>query len=258
MSPESAAYPVLYACVAHGPTVLADHLFLHDPDPDFDDPDLLSTAHLCVAAAPRHHRVYTHTARGRIHAFLMADPDPLLFFFAIANESLGPPQALLLLNRLRHAFSSNLLTAPFDPPAPHCLQDQFLPVLHGLLSSPAPSPSEEKPSLPPLSPPLSPPPPEPSPVEERNENENEGKEKKKKHKPKKKKSLVSAENRTTIFVSDDEIGDENACLSFPSVKQARRAWERLVRVVLLVDLLICTFLFAIWLLVCRGFKCLAA
>lgn len=74
----------------------------------------------------------------------------------------------------------------------------------------------------------------------------------------KKRSSLAGENRTTILVSDDDIGGQIACLSFRQVKQARRVWERLLRVALIVDLVICSFLFLIWIMVCRGFKCLAA
>ncbi|KAH7658052.1 Synaptobrevin/VAMP-like protein [Dioscorea alata] len=253
-SSESPPPPaVLYACVAHGSTILAELLFDHDADLtlDLDDPDLLSTAHRCLAAAPRYHRFYTHTARGRIHAFLIPDPDPFLLFFIIAHESFPRPEALLLLHRLRQAFlSSNVL---LDSPSPHCLQNQLLPVFKSLLS---PSdPPEETPS-PPRSPSAEDALVADPAVDERIDDES--KELKEKPMLKKKRSSLPGENRTTILVSDDDIGEQIGCLSFRQVKQARRVWERLVRVALIVDLVICSFLFLIWIMVCRGFKCLAA
>ncbi|CAL9181480.1 unnamed protein product [Musa hybrid cultivar] len=156
MIPVPDPNPILYACVAHGTTILAE---LSSAEAGGGDDDLpLGHAAGCLATVPRFHRHYSHTAGGRIYAFLMAEP---LVFFAIADEAvLGKPRALLFLRRLRDAFSSSAVRrrrtavgGDGSDPLPHlCLQEDFLPELRRLVQS-VPSQDEEPPPPRPCLPP---------------------------------------------------------------------------------------------------------
>ncbi|KAG0502482.1 hypothetical protein HPP92_002554 [Vanilla planifolia] len=240
--------PILYASVSRGSTVLADFLAGGDDDPAHSG-DLASLAAQCLGAVPRFHLLYTHTARRRIYAFLMAEP---LLFFAIADESIGRPAILLFLNQLRDAtwhaarrmvLSSNSLTH-------RCLQVELLPVIRRVVLTFSASTLEEKPS-----PSISSTPPS---------SDSHLLTGKHKRKDKRQKKAIEGEDVDGGFRREVEFeisvmnDDGDTDLGFgegDGRKLVKRIWRRHVRMVIVMDLIVCSLLFGIWLSVCRGFQC---
>ncbi|URD92306.1 VAMP-like protein [Musa troglodytarum] len=243
MIPVPDPHPILYACVAHGTTILAELSFAEAGGGGDGD---LSLGHAagCLATVPRFHRHYSHTAGGRIYAFLMAEP---LVFFAIADEAvLGKPRALLFLRRLRDAFSSSAVRrrrtaagGDGSDPLPHlCLQEDFLPELHRLVQS-VPSQDEEPP---PPRPCLPPPAASPRP----SDSDEDQKVKEKKGGKGKRKMTISVVNRDVVD-SDPANGGS---------KSVQKVWRQHVRTIILIDLVVCCFLLGVWVSICRGFECI--
>ncbi|XP_008783168.2 phytolongin Phyl2.2 [Phoenix dactylifera] len=234
---------ILYACVAKGPTVLAEISSAAAGD----------LAAQCLAAAPRFHRLYSHTAGGRIYAFLMEDP---LIFFAIAGESLGKPQVLLFLRRLRDAFfasSAIAIGGAHDRPSPLCLQRELLPELRRLVL-PLSFQADKPP--PPQPPPADPPPPAAGGSESEQETRKETRKKKKKSNATTEEDSIS---RIGSFDSEAESRIEiSAADADPRTKTVQGFWGQHVRTVVLIDLALCSLLFGIWLSVCRGFHCIGS
>ncbi|XP_020097118.1 phytolongin Phyl2.2-like isoform X2 [Ananas comosus] len=231
-------HPILYACVAHGATVLAELV-----PGGGGGGDVAAVARRCLAAAPPFHREYSHTAGGRIYAFAMADP---LVLFAIADSSLGAPRAFLFLRRLRRSTARGGGAAA----APLSLQSELRRLALAL--------PDEVDDPPPPSPSPSPPPTPPSPL---NETNNEplktgtGEEEKKKRKKKKQKQqqqqqhpLDGGDGAMEISVAADAAD--------PLPKSMRIAWRQHLRAILLIDLAVCGLLFGIWISVCKGFHCI--
>ncbi|KAG1335009.1 phytolongin Phyl1.2 [Cocos nucifera] len=232
---------IFYACVAKGPTVLAEISSSAAGD----------LAAQCLAAAPRFHRLYSHTAGGRIYAFLMENP---LIFFAIADETLGKPQVLLFLRRLRDAFFASFtigIGGGDEHPSPLCFQGEFLPELRRLVL-----PLSFQGDKPPSPAAADPPPPASCGSESEKKAPKETKKKKKKSKVTTEEDSISsiasfdseAESRIEILAADAD----------PRTKTVLGVWGQHVRTVVLIDLAFCSLLFGIWLSVCRGFHCIGS
>lgn len=264
MTPESDSGPVLYASVSRGTTVLADHLSagtVPAGSAGGGGEDLAALAATCLEAAPRFHLHYTHTACRRIYAFLMVDP---LLFFAIADDSLGRTAVLLFLHRLRDAtiYSAQHRVVSGDPLPHHCLQNELLPIIRRLaVSFSIRPPSEvEKPfSLPPtlLPSPLlaSTPPSSDSHLLTGEHKRNIKKERKKKARSEEGVGGSRGMDELEISVSDND-DDTDLGFGLGGRKTLQRIWRQQVRMVLVIDVVVCTLLFVIWLSICKGFKCI--
>lgn len=57
-----------------------------------------------------------------------------------------------------------------------------------------------------------------------------------------------------ISVTDND-GDADLGLGLGGRKSMQRIWRQQVRMVLIIDLVVCSLLFGIWLSVCKGFQC---
>lgn len=246
-------HPILYVCVARGTTVLAELSRSaadapHDGDENHHHlPSQL--ADQCLASAPRFHRHYSHTAGGRIYAFLMADP---LVFFAIADDALlgddKPIAPLLLLKRLRDSFSSSSVLrrrcSSFPEPLPRLfLQEDFLPELRRMVLSLASQAEEHPPSRAFPNPPINVPLPSQSDEDQNRKNKN------------KRRKDRDANTKMVISVVDRDIGDSDP--GNGGSKSAPKLWSQYVRKIILIDLLVCSLLLVAWILVCRGFQCIS-
>ncbi|XP_010915980.1 phytolongin Phyl1.2 [Elaeis guineensis] len=231
---------ILYACVAKGPTVLAE----------ISSSAASDLATQCLAAAPRFHRHYSHTAGGRIYAFLMENP---LIFFAIADETLGKPKILLFLRRLRDVFFASFsigIGGANERPSPLCFQREFLPELRRLVL-----PLSFQVDKPPSPPPADPPPSASCGSDSEKKTPKETK--------KKKKSKVTTEEHSISGIASHDSGAESrveilAADADPRTKTVQGVWRQNVRTVVLIDLAFCSLLLGIWLSVCRGFHCIGS
>lgn len=212
---------ILYACVASGTKILAEL------DRSGNGKPLALLAAQCLLATPRLHALYTHTVGHRIYAFIINQeatqtfPDPLVFF-AIADVALGRAKTLLFLRRLRDSCKSK------------SNKDCALDFNISSLVEEIEEKDKEKP-------PLLPPPPG-----------------------------MSARD-LDISNGDLDVGDghemnievlvgceqEHGHLSAEKEKKSvENIWRQHVRVVLLLDVAICSVMFGIWFTVCRGFQCI--
>lgn len=261
MTSESDPGPVLYASVSCGPTVLAELVPAGEDSSDASAAagHISSLAAICLDAAPRFHLLYTHTAGSRIYAFLMAEP---LVFFSIADESLGRSAVLLFLHRLRDAtvHIARRRIGAGDPLPRRCLQDELLPVIRSLAAGSV-SPSEEEkpsPSSPPAlsSPPLSSTPPSSDSFLLTGEHKRKVKKERKKN-PRSQEGVGDSRSGDEHEISvTDNNGDADLSLGLGGRKSMQRIWRQQVRMVLIIDLVVCSLLFGIWLSVCRGFQCI--
>ncbi|XP_020575275.1 phytolongin Phyl1.1-like [Phalaenopsis equestris] len=259
MTSESDPDSVLYASVSCGPIVLAE--LLPTGGGASAAVDLSALAAICIDAAPRYHLLYTHTAGSRIYAFLIAEP---LLFFAIAEESLGRSAVLHFLHRLRDAtaYIARRRIDAGDPIPQRCLQDELLPVIRRVAAGSVSLSEDEKPSS--SSPPAlssSPPLPSTPPFSDNllHTGEHKRKVKERKKNPKSDEGGVGDSrggNEHEISVTDND-GDADLNLGLGGRKSMQRIWWQQVRMVLIIDLVVCSLLFGIWLSVCKGFQCIA-
>ncbi|KAK8939733.1 hypothetical protein KSP40_PGU019969 [Platanthera guangdongensis] len=262
MSSESDSGTIFYASVSHATTVLADFLPPAIVPSGGGGGDLAALAATCLEASPHFHLLYTHTANRRIYAFLMSDR---VLFFAIADDSLGRSTVLLFLHRLREATIHSALRRVIsgDPLPRHCLQHELLPVIRRLVASfftRSPS-KEEKPSP-------SPPHALPSPVISSTPPSSDSHlltgDHRRKIKKERKKNPRSEEvlgvslpgNELEVSVLDNAGDADLESGSSGGRKSLQRIWKQQVRLILVIDAVVCTLLFGIWLSVCKGFQCI--
>lgn len=239
--------PIRYACVADNGEILVGIMSGGDADDDQEgqQEELAALAARCVAAAPAYHRHYHHTARGRSYGFLI---DGSFVYFAIYGGSLGRAPALLFLRRVRSAFLKSAGGA------------DFAPRLRYLMQMP------------------------PSLYLKNGEDH---------HLAHRKEGKVAVVNvacgeaatvfgrpvkyekisrelsvRDTKMDSDwgEDSDGERGSFSEKGVgggggvgrgrERARRVWRRHVKVVLVIDFLVCLVLFGVWLSICNGFQCI--
>ncbi|XP_042497710.1 phytolongin Phyl2.2 [Macadamia integrifolia] len=258
---------ILYACVSKGTTVLAEF--------SSDDKEVETLALQCIEKTPNLHAMFSHNCGKKIYTFLMEDP---FVYFAIYDPKLGKSQGLGFLKRLKEAFmkffrKTEPLKSLDEIPNYH-FQAKFTPIFHELLNY-----SGELNILPPP-----PPPPEIIYRDRRNVSVDSksgklvvsipllekppSKNSKKKKKNKKRDSDEMETNSRDIpiekMVNVVEDGKEFSVLSQKNGlhqgslirQQAQKKWWRYVGIALLIDIVICTALFGVWLLICRGFKCI--
>ncbi|XVF53387.1 hypothetical protein PTKIN_Ptkin05aG0095300 [Pterospermum kingtungense] len=260
---------ILYACIAKGPTILAEF--------SSKEAGIESLAQKCIEKTPPFHSMFSHTVSKRTYTFLIDDP---FAFFLIYHEDLDKSESFWFLDRLKCAFEDFLLTGLMvgtDNLAPNCLQSHFNPIFSKILgfelvtstsSSPSSSPTKESrnPSL----------------------DSSKGKRtvmasmlgepikglKKKKRSGGLEVNGVEAKDGAgggtgTGTGMENKVDVSDDFRDFPASVQkgggyvvggdrqqkAKQTWRKHVWVVLVLDLLVCAALFGIWLYVCRGFQC---
>ncbi|KAF8712648.1 hypothetical protein HU200_028405 [Digitaria exilis] len=252
---SSSADNTVYCCIAKGLKVIYCYNSKDGGDPD---PQVEATAALCLENSPPHHRHYIHTSGSRSYGYLMADGHT---FFAIIDPSVGNAGALQFLERVRDVFRSNVASR-------NGLHDSLVPAVRRLVASLEKMPHatfvlEEA-------------------AERGGSNEGSGctsskvpllgksgsrKEKKKSSKDK----LASAgdgehEHHGTRGVRIDVPAEDVGGMSLERSSSqsrlrrqqpSRSLWMRHVKIIIIVDAVICLVLFAAWLAVCKGFQCVS-
>lgn len=250
---------IFYACIAKGTTVLAEFVS--------KDEDLGAIALKCLEKTPRFHSMYSHTVRNKTYLYLIDDP---FVYFGIFDANLEKPLCVSFLKSVIVSFNRILIKNPvkrLDGLKPHCFQGEFYPSFHQLVVVPlgvespdsgelvvsddsgsSSSVRENRVGLTPL---LGGP--EKNVIKKKRRffgevsSDKEG---------------VLKENK--VDVCDDGITSSREFSLVSShkdglfvVDKAKRVWKKQLWMVLSLDLIVCCIMFAIWLVICRGFKCIS-
>ncbi|CAO2205511.1 unnamed protein product [Urochloa humidicola] len=248
---SSSADNTVYCCIAKGRKVIYCY------SSKDGDPQTEAAAALCLEHSPPHHRHYIHTSGTRSYGYLMADGHT---FFAIIDPSVGNAGALQFLERVRDVFRKNANRNGFH--------DSLVPAVQRLVASLEKMPHatfvlEES--------------------AERGGGPNEssgctsskvpllGKSGSRKEKKRSKDKLASMgdgedEHHGTrgvrIDVPAEEVGGMSLERSSSQSRLRRQQpsrllWMRHVKIIIVVDAIICLLLFVAWLAVCKGFRCVS-
>lgn len=247
---SSSADNTVYCCIAKGRKIIYCY---NSKD---GDPHMETTAALCLENAPSYHRHYIHTAGSRSYGYLMADGHT---FFAIIDPSVGNVGALQFLERVREVFRTVNRSGFHDSlvPAvqrlvaslekmPHATFDLEESVEKGEPSDSSSCTSSKVPLL--------------------------GRSGSRKDKKKAKEKAASAavcedEQHGTrgvrIDVPPEEVGGMSLERSASQSRlrrqhSSRSLWVRHVKIIIVVDAIICILLFAAWLAICKGFQCVSS
>ncbi|OEL24783.1 Phytolongin Phyl1.1 [Dichanthelium oligosanthes] len=248
---SSSADNTVYCCIAKGRNVIYCY---NSKD---GDPQVEATAALCLEHSPAHHRHYIHTSGTRSYGYLMADGHT---FFAIIDPSVGNAGALQFLERVRDVFRSSVNRNGFH--------DSLVPSVQRLVASLEKMPHavfvlEDS-------------------AERGGSNEGSGctsskvpllgRSGSRKEKKKSKDKLASTGDGedeqhhgtrgVRIDVPAEEVGGMSLERSSSQSRlrrqqPARSLWMRHVKIIIVVDAVICLVLFAAWLAVCKGFQCVS-
>lgn len=256
---------IYYCSILKGGQVLYSH--------SYGDQEIENLAALCLEKTPPYHKFYFQTMGNKTYGFLIEDEH---VYFAIADKGLRNFDILQFLKHVRDEFKkisskkrakenvSNLSSAS--------VQEQLVPVIHHLITSLelvtqnnndwraegcsylSPLNGEVVAST--KAPLLS----------------KSCKKEKKTRKNKNKEHVIGMrgieieEHRSStdrINISDSmsslnkEVGYVRArSINGSSSRSARKKWCQIVRIVLAIDIALCLVLLAVWLLICRGIKCL--
>ncbi|KAL2249072.1 phytolongin Phyl2.2 [Sesamum indicum] len=245
-----------YACIAKGTTVLAEF--------NSKDAALGEIAAKCLEVTPPFHATFTHTVRSRTYTFLIEDP---FVFFAIFDEKMESAERLAFLKSVRDAFAGVAKsTKNLKSLNSHCFQGEFNPVFRQLLGlgldrlEYLESPTGQRLG--------------PSGILHSDPVMGTSKPNCEKGLTKMKNRLLGELNigrRNGEKKEDDDDGGKGIGLSrefsllrhkngysaeLSSQQKAKKVWKKQVWVILSLDLIICVILFAVWLWVCSGFKCM--
>lgn len=231
---------IFYACVARGTTILADF----SPG----ESDLEALALKCVESTPPFHLLYSYTTGKRIYCFLIEDP---FVFFAIIDQGLGKSRGFRFLDRLKTSFASVLKRHSIkimDHLNSLCFQEEFGPVIRSSMHLSGEGDDQVK---------------DPDP----SKGENAGAIRA----PLLEKQISNGEEIGDVSASNvsDTTSDANEIRARSLLPQknggssvidggwgqARRIWRKQVRIVLLIDLVVCCALFCVWLTICKGLRC---
>ncbi|GMJ00526.1 hypothetical protein like AT5G52990 [Hibiscus trionum] len=246
---------ILYACIAKGPTILADF--------SSKEPEIELFAQKCIEKTPPFHSVYSHTASKRSHTFLIHHP---FVYFIISHENLDKSESFWFLNRLKTAFEDSLLTGLIvgtDDLTPNCLQSHFNPIFAELMAldlelvgsaakdSRNPSMDSDRGKGTMVAPLLG------QPINGLKKKKRSGGLEVNGGEGKDCGVGVGVDNMVDV---SDGFRDFSVCMqkSGGERQKAKQTWRKHVWVVLILDLLVCATLFGIWLWVCRGFQCIDA
>ncbi|XP_062192729.1 phytolongin Phyl1.1-like [Phragmites australis] len=246
---SSSADNTVYCCIAKGRKVIYCY---NSKD---GDPQMESTAALCLENAPSHHRHYIHTSGSRSFGYLMADGHT---FFAIIDPSVGNVGALQFLERMRDVFRNANRNG---------FHDSLVPAVQRLVASLEKMPRaafvlEES-------------------ADRGGSNDSStctsskvpllGKSGSRKEKRKAKDKAMPAgdgddEHHGTRGVRIDMPTEEVGGMSLERSSSqsrlrrqqpSRSLWMRHVKIIIIVDVVICLVLFAAWLAICKGFQCVS-
>ncbi|KAI3457997.1 hypothetical protein Pfo_014660 [Paulownia fortunei] len=248
-----------YACIAEGTTVLAEF--------NSEDAALGAIAAKCLDKTPPLHATFTHTVRSRTYTFLIDKP---FVYFVISDEKLEKSEGLAFLKSVRDAFGEVYKgERKLEKLSSHCFQGEFNPVFRQLLGpalyhmdgigSPTGQRIGQSGILQSGS----------GPIRGRAKLNGE-------------KGLNKMKNRLLGELKigrrngekeNDENGGNGIGLSrefsllmhkngglysaeLTGHQKARKVWKKQVWIVLSLDLIVCAILFAVWLWVCSGLKCI--
>ncbi|TVU43743.1 hypothetical protein EJB05_10234, partial [Eragrostis curvula] len=248
---SSSADNTVYCCIARGRKVI----YCYNSN-DSGDPQAESTAALCLEHAPAHHRHYVHTSGSRSYAYLMTDGHT---FFAIIDPCVGNAGALQFLERVRDVFRNANAHR-------NGLHDSLVPAVQRLVASLEKMPhaafileenadrggSHESSTTSSKVPLLG----------------KSGSRKEKKKSKDKTASPSDGENEqhgtrgVRIDMPEDEVGGMSLERSASQARlrrqqPSRSLWMRHVKIIIIIDAVICLVLFAAWLAVCKGFQCVS-
>ncbi|KAH7543825.1 hypothetical protein JRO89_XS15G0026000 [Xanthoceras sorbifolium] len=255
-----------YACIARGSVILGEY---SSKEHEFTE----NFAQQCIDKTPPNHSMFTHTVCKRTYTFLIDGP---FTFFAIFDESLERSESLWFLNRVKSAFEDMVESGSISDVvesssgvvvvvAPGCFQARFDSVLDEMMSLDLGflNPLSRSGSLAPLKDGRS------SSVDSVKGGsmavapllglpQDKGLKKKKKRSTGEKEATngvreINIENK--VDVCDDVVLQKNMLYAGERQK-AKQIWKKHVWIVLVLDLLVCSVLFGIWLWVCRGFQCI--
>ncbi|KAL2542270.1 SNARE-like superfamily protein [Abeliophyllum distichum] len=259
---------VHYACISRGTMVLAEF--------NSKDERLGSIAGKCLEKTPPFHSTFSHTVRSQTYTFLIDDP---FVYFAIFDEKLEKFEGLGFLRSVKEAFDKffqgDLGKKRLERVTSHCFQGELNPVFHRLLG---PGPELEVPrgerldqssSLYSGSGHLGRP----------NGDSSMNLKKKNRFFGDFKigsggiKGKGGVENKVDIAGEDNDRGGillsrefsvamhkngmySGELMGSNNHHKAKKVWKKQVWIVLSLDFFVCTILFAIWLCVCCGLKCI--
>lgn len=270
---------VYYCCVSKGNRILYAY--------SGGDHEIENLATLCLDKAPPFHKWYFETSGKRTYGFLIEDG---YVYLTIVDESLGSPGVLQFLEHLRDEFkkiarkgSRGSLSSMNSVG----LQEQLVPVIHRLITSlenvslgASNWTADTRPSL---HPGLS-----PSPGTANGQTEvatstkapllgKSNKQEKKKAKDhviamrdieleERRRSADRGVNLDSSTLDSNNHGGAGSSIALQrdsgsmrirsGSQSIRKKWCRQVRIVLAIDAAVCVVLFVVWLLICRGIKCI--
>lgn len=251
---------IFYTCIARGTTVLAEFIS--------KDEDLGAIALKCLEKTPQFHSMYSHTVRNKTYLYLIDDP---FVYFGIFDANLQKPLCVSFLKSVIVSFIRFLdqnAVKRLDGLKPHCFQGEFYPVFHQLVVAPlgvesldcgklvvsddsgsSSSVRENRVGLTPLL---------------GGAEKNVIKKKRrifgevsggKKEIPKENEVDMSCDDGIALSRDFSLVSSHKDGLFV--VDKAKRVWKKQLWVVLSLDLIVCCIMFAIWLGICRGFKCIS-
>lgn len=270
---------VYYCCVSKGNRILYAY--------SGGDHEIENLATLCLDKAPPFHKWYFETSGKRTYGFLIEDG---YVYLTIVDESLGSPGVLQFLEHLRDEFkkiarkgSRGSLSSMNSVG----LQEQLVPVIHRLITSlenvslgASNWTADTRPSL---HPGLS-----PSPGTANGQTEvatstkapllgKSNKQEKKKANDhviamrdieleERRRSADRGVNLDSSTLDSNNHGGAGSSIALQrdsgsmrirsGSQSIRKKWCRQVRIVLAIDAAVCVVLFVVWLLICRGIKCI--
>lgn len=273
---------VLYAAVAKDAVILAEYSA-------FADADLSSAAAKCLEQLPPLHSRFSYTTSRRMFICLIDHP---FIYCAIVDEALRKAEAFLFLEQVRDSFRRSLKERGTDTHTlgPHCLDQELAPCMRHLAAPLIGIPQKEKDRIEEelqatevdfeVSSPSA-----VAPFHEMNDQDFTSKTEQKPlgsrsprmaflGKPKNKvkdqakdAKEISMENKgqamdkgkkLEIMVEGDTPAAPSSEMQKPGSmekKDAQSKWWRHVKLVVMLDVVVCMILLAIWLVVCQGISC---
>jgi vesicle-associated membrane protein 7 len=247
------------------------------------DAELEELAVQCLERVPPLHSRLTHTTRRKMYSFLMDGP---FVYCAIVDEALEKSQAFVFLEHVRDEFKKLLKKRGCEGLSSCCFDEEFGPVYKRLVAPLVGVPQIEKDRL--MEEESKPQPAKTHqaqvfnslnssvPLYDNTQIQDLNNEPLLGHGKKKKKDQATEvmdiirENGSKALDTGnglEVIADGNCpgglslqkSASFRSKGQqlAQRMWWRNVRLVLIIDVVICTILFGVWLVICSGFQCIS-
>ncbi|KNA17029.1 hypothetical protein SOVF_083790 [Spinacia oleracea] len=258
---------VHYCCVAKGGKIL--HAF------NGEDDEIEKLAAVCLERTPLCHRWYTQTMSGKTFMFLMEDG---FVYFAIANEGIENSALLRFLERVRIEFKkitkkgSSFGRKGGASNSNVNLQEQLVPVIRQLITSlqnVSQTGSNSKGSISITNPSSSPcnsyyggvvevTTSTKAPLLGNSKSLKQDKKVKDHHMI----AMRGIELEENCSSADSSTAGATVSplalhkdMSSSMRMRSRRKWCRLVRLVLVVDAVVCIILLLVWLLICHGFQC---